>query len=90
MYSQFNRSVYHNVVRQFEIAMSADTGSRGNVIETYEMGIRAAIVVGAAALSMKDFRQCDEVDETPIHVLADVFNSWSSYLDQLGEHGFVD
>lgn len=52
MYSQFNRSVHHNVVRQIEIAISADIGSRGNAIETYEVAIRTAIAVAAAAFSL--------------------------------------
>ncbi|ATZ08369.1 hypothetical protein ACL1IT_09825 [Corynebacterium striatum] len=55
MYSQFNRSVHHNVARQIEIAVSADIGSRGNAIETYEVGIRTAVAVGAAAFSLKEF-----------------------------------
>ncbi|WP_187357517.1 hypothetical protein [Corynebacterium aurimucosum] len=90
MYSQFNRSVHHNVARQIEIAMSADIGSRGNAIETYEVAIRTAIAVGAAAFSLKEFRHCDDVDEAPLHLLADVFKSWSAYLDRLGDGGFVD
>ncbi|WP_070683189.1 hypothetical protein [Corynebacterium sp. HMSC056E09] len=90
MYNEFNRSVHHNVVRQIEIAISADIGSCGNAIETYEVAIRTAIAVGAAAFSLKDFRHCDDVDEAPLHLLADVFKSWSAYLDGLGDDGFVD
>ena len=90
MYSEFNRSVHHNVVRQFEIAMAANKGSRRNVIETYEVGIRTALAVGTAAFTLKDFRRCEDVDEAPIHLLADVFSNWSAYLDQVDEIGFVE
>lgn len=90
MYNRFNRAVHHNVVRQLEIAVSADNGNHNNAIETFEVGIRTAIAVGAAAFSAEGFRQCDEVDDTPIHVLADVFNSWNAYLDQIDECGFVE
>ncbi|MBU5655708.1 hypothetical protein KPA07_12530 [Corynebacterium aurimucosum] len=90
MYIQFNRSVHHNVIRQIEISMSANAGSRGNAIETYEVAIRTAIAVGVAAFSIKEFRHCDDVDETPLHLLLDAFKSWSTYLDRLGDDGFVD
>ena len=45
----------HSAARQFEIAVSVDKGIRGNLIGTFEMCIRAAIEVGAAAFSMNPF-----------------------------------
>lgn len=90
MYSRFNRSVHHNVVRQIELALSQDRDGRQNAVETFEIAIRAAIAVGAAAFSLQKFRHCSGIDVDPIHALRDVFEDWNSYLDRLGQEGFVD
>ena len=90
MYSRFNRSVHHNVVRQIELALSQDRDGRQNAVETFEIAIRAAIVVGVAAFSLQEFRHCSGIDVDPIHALRDVFEDWNSYLDRLGQEGFVD
>ena len=90
MYSRFNRSVHHNVVRQIELALAQDRDGRQNAVETFEIAIRAAIVVGVAAFSLQKFRHCSGIDVDPIHALRDVFEDWNSYLDRLGQEGFVD
>ena len=90
MYSRFNRSVHHNVVRQIELALAQDRDGRQNAVETFEIAIRAAIAVGAAAFSLQEFRHCSGVDVDPIHALRDVFEDWTSYLDHLGKKGFFD
>jgi len=90
MYSRFNRSVHHNVVRQIELALAQDRDERQNAVETFEIAIRAAIAVGAAAFSLQEFRHCSGIDVDPIHALRDVFEDWNSYLDRLGKQGFVD
>ncbi|ERS52073.1 hypothetical protein HMPREF1267_01847 [Corynebacterium sp. KPL1824] len=90
MYSRFNRSVHHNVVRQIELALSQDRDRRKNAVETFEIVIRVAIAVGAAAFSLQKFRHCSGIDFDPIHALRDVFEDWNSYLDRLGKQGFVD
>jgi len=61
-----------------------------NAVETFEIAIRAAIAVGAAAFSLQEFRHCSGVDVDPIHALRDVFEDWTSYLDHLGKKGFFD
>jgi len=78
------------VVRQIELALAQDRDGRQNAVETFEIAIRAAIAVGAAAFRLQEFRHCSGIDVDPIHVLRDVFEDWSSYLDRLGQQGFVD